>query len=152
MVWFWMVISPLQLDSDSHVPLYRQLFAYYSALIQKGELARGERLPATRELAGSLGLNRATVAAAYELLEQEGWITGHVGRGSFVSGPSVPADSLDWERLLRSDIARQNPAPSAGPAAISFATSRPSEDLFPLEDLRTSCREVMAGPDFAHIL
>jgi 2-aminoadipate transaminase len=37
-------------------------------------------------LAGQLGLNRTTVSAAYALLESEGLIAGHVGRGSFVTG------------------------------------------------------------------
>ena len=119
-------------------------------------MATGERLPATRELAGSLGLNRTTVAAAYELLESEGFITGQVGRGSFVALQRQPAPNrpLDWTHLLeRSSASPQPPAP--GPLAregVSFATSRPSEQLFPLDALRASCEEVMAGPDFAHIL
>ena len=60
-----MVPQP-QLDASSPLPIYRQLYAHFSNLIQSGQLANGERLPATRELAGSLGLNRTTVAAAYE--------------------------------------------------------------------------------------
>ena len=74
-----MVTQP-QLDASSTLPIYKQLYAHFSGLIQSGQLAKGERLPATRELAGSLGLNRTTVAAAYELLESEGSISGQVGR------------------------------------------------------------------------
>src|SRR5579885_939631 len=73
------------LSPDSDQPLYRQLYQQIKGLIESGGLVRGGRLPATRELAGQLGLNRTTVSAAYELLEQEGLITGHVGRGSFVA-------------------------------------------------------------------
>jgi len=141
---------------DSAVPLYRQLFEHYSGLIQSGLLSSGERLPATRELAGSLGLNRTTVAAAYELLETEGLITGQVGRGSFVSvrHTSTPNHPLDWPTLLERTLASpQPPAPvTLSRTGISFATSRPSEQLFPLHALRASCEEVMAGADFAHIL
>jgi len=54
---------------DSEIPLYRQLFEQIASKIRSGELARGERLPATRELAGLLGLNRTTVSAAYALLD-----------------------------------------------------------------------------------
>src|ERR1700683_2947231 len=89
------------LDAGSEVPLYRQLYEHFSGLIQSGRLAKGERLPATRELAGTIGLNRTTVSAAYELLESEGLITGHVGRGSFVAGRmGRPGNDsgLDWER------------------------------------------------------
>ena len=136
-----MVPQP-QLDASSPLPIYRQLYAHFSNLIQSGQLANGERLPATRELAGSLGLNRTTVAAAYELLESEGFINGQVGRGSFVTvqHSATPNRPLDWSHLLeRSAPSPQPPAPSPlSRQGVSFATSRPSE--------------VMAAPDFAHIL
>ena len=79
MVWFgWMASLP-HLDHGSVVPLYRQLYEQLADRIRSGELNCGERLPATRELAGSLGLNRATISAAYEMLEAEGMIAGKVG-------------------------------------------------------------------------
>jgi len=147
------VIPGPHLDAASTVPLYKQLYEYFSGLIQSGNLTKGERLPATRELAGSLGLNRTTVSAAYELLESAGYITGQVGRGSFVAGRTAEAGPLDWSHLIKgsADTVPPYAAPS-GPGAISFATSRPSEQLFPLDALRASCEEVMAGPDFAHVL
>ena len=146
-----MVLQP-HLDTASDVPLYRQLYGYFSALIHSGRLAKGERLPATRELAGSLGLNRTTISAAYELLESEGLITGQVGRGSFVAGAAARG-MFDWDEQLKSSAGVIPPAAApSGPDAITFATSRPSEHLFPLAALRASCEEVMAGPDFAHIL
>jgi len=145
------VVPQPVLDPNSDVPLYRQLRRYFTELIQSGALAHGERLPATRELAGSLGLNRTTVSAAYELLEADGLISGHVGRGSFVTGSPVADQSgFDWETLLHA------PLPPAGPVlakgGISFATSRPAERLFPLDDLRASCDEVLRGSGLASIL
>jgi DNA-binding transcriptional MocR family regulator len=145
------VIPHPVLDPTSEVPLYRQLQQHFTELIRSGALAQGEKLPATRELAGLLGLNRTTVSAAYELLESSGLISGHVGRGSFVTGPPLPdCAAVDWETLL------QNPIPASGPAlakgGISFATSRPAEQLFPLDDLRTSCDEVLRGSGLATIL
>ena len=117
------------LDAHSESPLYRQLFDRIRSLIETGVLEDGERLPATRELAGSLGLNRTTVSAAYELLESEGLLKGHVGRGSFVSAP------------------KSKPAPP-----ISFATSRPSELLFPLDEFRATCTEVIQSDEAQSIL
>ncbi len=147
------VVHQPNLDSTSNIPLYRQLYEHFSGLIQSGNLLKGERLPATRELAGTLGLNRTTVAAAYDLLESEGLITGQVGRGSFVAGRASANPALDWEDLLKSPAGNLPPtAAPTGRDAISFATSRPSEQLFPLDALRASCEEVMAGPDFAHVL
>ena len=148
------MIPKPQLDPQSEVPLYQQLHRHFTGLIQSGSLKRGERLPPTRELAGLLGLNRTTVSAAYELLEAEGLITGQVGRGSFVTGrDAAPVAGLNWEAIL--EASHVTPAQSAlkpGADTISFAVSRSCEELFPLEDFRASCEEVMAGPDFASVL
>src|ERR1700738_2915229 len=97
-----MMIKP-ELDGRSEVPLYRQLAQYFTDLIDSRRLGIGERLPATRELAGLLGLNRTTVSAAYEVLESDGLISGQVGRGSFVTSPP-PADAAGSDH--RSDKRR----------------------------------------------
>ncbi|MBV8818933.1 MAG: PLP-dependent aminotransferase family protein, partial [Acidobacteriaceae bacterium] len=114
------------LDSNAGAPLYRQLYSKIKELIDSGEIADGDRLPPTRELAGSLGLNRTTVSAAYDLLESDGLIKGHVGRGSFVS--------------------------AGNKALISFSTSRPSEALFPMDAFRATCSEVIQSEAAASIL
>lgn len=116
------------LDSNSDTPIYRQLYGQIRTLIESGALVEGYRLPPTRELAGSLGLNRTTVSSAYDLLETQGLIKGHVGRGSFVS-PQTPGSGI-----------------------ISFSTSRPSELLFPMEAFRETCREVIGGDEAQTIL
>ncbi len=62
----------------------------------------------------------------------------------------LPDAGLNWEQML--------PAPGLalpGPAApdgISFSSSRPAEDLFPMEAFRRSCEEVLAGPDASAVL
>src|SRR5881398_3213877 len=100
-----MQFSPASLQHESGVPLYRQVFEQIAAQIRSGDLARGARLPATRELAGMLGLNRTTVSAAYELLESEGLIAGQVGRGSFVTGTTAHEHhAYDWRALLAPSI------------------------------------------------
>ena len=66
------MLPKLELDSQSDAPLYRQLYEHIKLAILSGRMVRGERLPPTRDLAGSLGLNRTTVSAAYELLEEKG--------------------------------------------------------------------------------
>src|SRR5215472_16600039 len=122
------MVPEIRLDSESGESLYRQLYGKLRDAILSKDLARGEKLPPTRELAQALGLNRTTVSAAYELLESEGLIRGHVGRGSFVHGPGA----LDWQTLVpAAEEAWPPPAPSAG---ITFSASRPSEMLFPLDE------------------
>ncbi len=124
-----------QLDPNDKSPLFRQLHAQMKGMIESGVLLKGSRLPATRELASQIGLNRTTVSAAYALLESEGLITGHVGRGSFVAGDSTGSFE-----------------PVSPSAPASFSRSRPSELLFPLEEFRKTCAEVIASDDAASIL
>jgi 2-aminoadipate transaminase len=144
-----MLFSPAALRHDSETPLYKQVFEQIAAKIRSGDLPRGTRLPATRELAGTLGLNRTTVSAAYELLETEGLIAGQVGRGSFVTGATDGAAGVVWSDLLQRE---DRPKPVAPFQNISFAMSRPSRDLFPLDDFRASCEAVLGRGDLASIL
>jgi len=160
MVWYgWMDALP-HLDHGSEVPLYRQLYEQFAERIRSGELGQGERLPATRELAGSLGLNRTTVSAAYEMLEAEGMIAGRVGKGSFVTAALVRGELAlagrgpaphGWGALLERGEAAPLPA-ALGRETISFATSWPSRELFPLDEFRASCAAVLGRADLADIL
>ena len=139
------------LDPHSPSPLYRQLYERIKGLIETGELPKGNRLPATRELAGQLGLNRATISAAYELLETEGLITGHVGRGSFVADAASRTSGVNWSEVLTAPVTHPGGAPASAPLA-SFASSRPSEQLFPLDDFRATCQEVIQSAEVTTIL
>jgi len=139
--------SPPRLDSHSTEPIYRQLGLWLREQISLGRLRRGERLPATRELAERLNLNRATIASAYALLEAEGLLAGHVGKGSFVAGfPEERANG--WGAMARPVAV---PATTGG-AAIHFDSSRPSEDLFPLDEFRACCEEMLAGDGATRVL
>jgi 2-aminoadipate transaminase len=140
-----------ELDVHLETPLYRQLSGYLQRLIETGDLLPGDRLPPTRELAGQLGLNRTTVSAAYELLETSGLIKGSVGRGSFVCGiPEREPGTLNWSRALTSS---QTTSPgSARPGAINFSASRPSEKLFPVEEFRACCDEVLRSDKLRSLL
>src|SRR5215475_10801561 len=142
-----------KLDHDAEAPLYRQLYEQIAEQIRRGQLGRGERLPPTRELAGQLGLNRTTVSAAYELLEAEGLIAGQVGRGSFVTaGASTTHSGISWGTLLDRNDSGFGILNAAMGREASFVMSRPSSDLFPLDDFRASCEAVLARHDLAEIL
>lgn len=151
------MLETLRLDNASEVPLYRQLSSSIAELIGRGGIQVGERLPATRELAGQLGLNRTTISAAYALLEEQGLIRGHVGRGSFVTprpgfsgDPTEGEPVFDWEAILPGP---ESPVSApAFPIEISFSSSRPSREAFPLASFRRLAREVIDSPQAADIL
>src|SRR5271170_2673865 len=138
-------------NPESDTPLYRQLYIQIKGLIESGNLAKGSRLPATRELAGQLGLNRTTISAAYELLESEHLIQGHVGRGSFVAGAATGENGVRWREILEAPAPVSPAAPTSTPIA-GFSSSRPSELLFPLEEFRETCAEVISSPEAQTIL
>src|SRR2546425_4061640 len=84
----------IALDRTKPIPLARQIQAHLERLIRERLLAPGMKLPATRELAHSLGVNRGTVAEAYEELVAAGWARAHVGQGTFVTeSPGAPGAS-----------------------------------------------------------
>ena len=59
-------------------------------LIASGGLGAGGRIPPERTLANEMGVGRRSLRRALEILEQEGQITRHQGRGTFVQDKSAP--------------------------------------------------------------
>jgi 2-aminoadipate transaminase len=148
---------PLQLQGESHIPLYVQLCDQLRALVHAGELRPGDRVPASRELAQHLGVHRTTVANAYAELESEGLIEGHVGRGTFICSngrhlqiapppPSlVPGGAIRWESLFadeRGDDALDRLLRTMPESGISFVVAHPPEESFPVAEMRNCCNAV----------
>jgi 2-aminoadipate transaminase len=152
----------IPLDRGKAVPLARQIQAHLERLIAERLLAPGVKLPATRELAHTLGVNRATVALAYEELVAAGWARAHVGQGTFVAGPpdGAPATAADvlgaspinWSgllsrsaRIVEADAERARAvAPRvSGHNLISFAGGMPDSGLFPTDAFRRVLNEVV---------
>jgi len=75
----------IRLDPTRATPLFEQLAASVRAAIIDGRVIGGERLPAARALADSLGMNMHTVLRAYRVLRDEGLIDLHRGRGAMVA-------------------------------------------------------------------
>ena len=80
-----MPIPGLTIEAESAVPVYRQIADGVRSAAKDGRLKPGHRLPATRDLARELGVNRQTVVTAYEHLQGEGWVESHTGR---LQGPN----------------------------------------------------------------
>lgn len=75
----------LSISARSDSPIYEQLFEQISAQIMSGQLSPNFCLPPIRTVAKELGISVITVKKAWELLEQNGFIYSHAGKGCFVS-------------------------------------------------------------------
>src|SRR6201996_4859011 len=58
--------------------------------IRDGRLRPGTALPATRVLAGDLGVSRGVVVEAYQRLREEGLVSAQSGAGTTILAASVP--------------------------------------------------------------
>jgi DNA-binding transcriptional MocR family regulator len=112
----------LQLDPASSMPLYRQILQQMRQLISTGALPAGERLPPSRELATRLGVHRTTVANAYAELAADGWIAGHVGRGTYVTESAT----------ARQSNGGRTTAPAAGPPLPPYTARLDNGYLWPM--------------------
>ncbi|GHF39386.1 GntR family transcriptional regulator [Streptomyces morookaense] len=75
----------IRLDHGSSVPLGDQIAAAVRGAIADGSVRPGDRLPAARTLADSLGVNIHTVLRGYQRLRTEGLIELRRGRGAVVT-------------------------------------------------------------------
>src|SRR5262249_54089785 len=159
----WHTVATLHvpLDRGKPVALARQIQAHLERLIREGHLGDGIKLPATRELARDLGVNRATVALAYEELIAAGSPRAHVGQGTFVVGnapsPRPAPDArvrapINWTGLLsrsariiaaEEDRSRRVAAGDVSSGTVSFAGGMPDSGLFPTEAFRQVLNRVV---------
>ena len=162
----------MSLDRDGAVSLARQIQAHVERLIRERRLAPGIKLPATRELARELGVNRATVALAYDELVAAGLARAHVGQGTFVAESAdrrangtaevvatagsngtvkpVIRTPIDWSallsrsaRVMSADDSRRSPDTNGATGLISFAGGMPDSALFPTDAFRRVLNQVV---------
>ncbi|HXX40581.1 MAG TPA: PLP-dependent aminotransferase family protein [bacterium] len=79
------------------MPAYRWLYVAMRGEILAGHLRPGTRLPATRDLARQYALSRGTIVSAFDQLASEGYVTGTMGSGTYVSR-TLPDDLLQVGR------------------------------------------------------
>jgi GntR family transcriptional regulator/MocR family aminotransferase len=142
----------IQLDRSSRPgpgPVYQQIASQIRERIEGGQLGEGDRLPPIRELARSLGVNRDTVALAYDELVSEGVLEATVGRGTFVRQARVeavgtlsePALSVHVEGLI--DFERARPRYGAASDSVPFHALVPEPGLYPVAGFRRSMNRVL---------
>jgi GntR family transcriptional regulator/MocR family aminotransferase len=160
------VSNDLRVDPSSKVPLHRQIYGGLRAAILSGRLSAGERLPATRALAGTLSISRTTVAEAYDQLQAEGYVEGRHGSGTYVVPGISPSSSVSetgcasdrlpkagrrprlsaWGRRAASDEYQallRSPDPMA--FRYDFRPHRIARDRFPWDAWRASVERALVA-------
>ncbi|WP_353807541.1 GntR family transcriptional regulator [Agromyces sp. SYSU T00194] len=75
----------IRIDPGSDVPLFAQVAASVRTQVAAGHARAGDRLPAARDVAESLGINLHTVLRAYQDLRDEGLVDLRRGRGAVLT-------------------------------------------------------------------
>ena len=127
----------VRLDRESETPLYRQVYEGLRRAIIEGLIRPGQRLPSSRAFAEDLGVSRLSVLTAFDQLRHEGYLSGRVGSGTFVSA-ALPDDALRSTRAPGS-VGGRRLAPAARPVRRlrdegglrPFRMSLPALDQFP---------------------
>jgi GntR family transcriptional regulator len=121
----------LEIDLNSPTAAYEQIVNGLRTLLVAGEFQPGEQLPTVRQLAIDLGVHHNTVAEAYRLLAEEGWLDLRRGRGATIierPGPRPTAKArAEFGRCLRElaakAIAEGVPRTTVAREIDSFAAS-----------------------------
>ena len=100
----------LRIDLASAQPVYEQIVSGLRALLVSGEFESGEQLPTVRQLAIDLGIHHNTVAEAYRVLAEEGWLDLRRRRGAVVldrrDPKATPEAKQDFRKRLEELIAK----------------------------------------------
>jgi len=122
----------LRIDLGSSTPVYRQIVDSLRALLVNGAFEPGARLPPVREVAIDLGVNHNTVAEAYRLLAEEGWLDLKRYHGATVlqRPPQMaePARQADFVQRLR-ELAARAIADGVAAEVVAELLSTLAEDL-----------------------
>jgi GntR family transcriptional regulator len=123
----------ITIDSKSSVPVYRQIVDGLRNLLVEGTLSAGDPLPSVRQLALDLGVHFNTVAQAYRVLADEGWLDLKRRRGALVldrmqpATPSKARQKYGFKRLR--ELTAQLQAEGIPAAEIAMNLRRLAEGL-----------------------
>lgn len=95
----------LVIDPRDDQPVYGQIASQIRSRIATGDILPGTALPSVRALAADLGLNMNTVARAYRLLEDEGFVRIQQRSGAEVAAPARAGSDPERAAGLRDDLA-----------------------------------------------
>lgn len=114
-------------------PLYKRVILLIEHYIDEGLLIAGERLPAERQLALQLAINRSTIVHALDELSERGVLVRQLGRGTFVNQNKwglQTSPTINWHLPVT-----LNRSPSLYQQKVAQLRQRATEQQLPLHDL-----------------
>jgi len=106
----------IHLTFKSQVSLQAQIREMLVAAILEGQIPLGAALPSTRVLARQLGVARNTVALAYELLVNEGYLQTKSRSGHYVNPEILAGRAIAQPRVFGAHHAPSRLEPVVGAA------------------------------------
>jgi DNA-binding FadR family transcriptional regulator len=127
------------------------LLAQLRQAIAGGMLRPGARLPNERLVAERSGLSRSTVRVVFGLLEQEGRIARHVGRGTYVKEAAAATAPAATEELWPTPAEFMEFRLSCEPPLVELAVLKSTDaQLEHLSSVAEAGRRVAAWRDAEH--
>lgn len=131
------MLTPV-LSSDSHIPIYQQLYHYIKEEIKAGRIPCHGKLPSKRKLALHLNISQNTIQAAYDQLIEEGYILAFEKKGYFVNKldhlQSIRVPEMTSQAADRTNIIDVN---------YDFSYHGVDHDTFPFALWRRLSKEIM---------
>jgi GntR family transcriptional regulator len=126
----------IRIDLASPTPAYRQIANAVRAMLVSGAFSPGDQLPTVRQLAMDLGVHHNTIAEAYRLLSDEGWLDMRRRHGVTVREREQPAPSPKAKETFARRLHEL--------AAEASAEGLPTKTI--VEGLRGLAEQLLVGP------
>ena len=94
----------MKLLQNSGVPIYQQIAAAFREEILTKKRKSGEYLPSIRGLAKELKISVITTMKAYEMLEEEGFVTAVQGKGFIINTQDSSLLQEQYKRKIEENI------------------------------------------------
>jgi GntR family transcriptional regulator/MocR family aminotransferase len=133
----WANLYAWQLTRAGDAPLFRQIYLQIRSAILSKSLRPGTKLPSTRQLASQLSVSRSSVVSAYEQLLAEGYASGKIGAGSYVSSDLPEAIAGRVPKRGKRPAATTMPIAIDAPLSLDFVDVTVQSDERPFNLGRT---------------
>jgi DNA-binding transcriptional regulator YhcF (GntR family) len=122
----------IRIDLAAATPVYQQIVLALRAVLVSGAFEPGSRLPTVRELAVDLGVHHNTVAEAYRVLADEGWLELRRRHGARVLDRAHPRATAETRKAFGKrlrELAAEAHAAGLSATAIAQSLRETAEEL-----------------------